>query len=93
MLLVSDCHLPSHHVAEMCKIGHFWVLTAVERTFYIGGMKTHNRRCTAVNKNGNTCQAWSKFDSDPPRCSAHAGRNVGAGMRRKMEQDFFRLRS
>ena len=63
----------------MCNIGHFWVLTDVERTFYIGDMKTHNRRCTAVNKNGKVCQAWSVFGSDPPRCSAHAGRNVGAG--------------
>ena len=63
----------------MCNIGHFWVLTDIERTFYIGGMETHNRRCSAVNKNGKVCKAWSVWDSNPPRCSAHAGRNVGAG--------------
>ena len=66
-------------MVEKCEIGHFWVLTDVERTFYIRGMGNHNRRCTAVNKNGKSCQAWTVFGSDPPRCSAHAGRNVGAG--------------
>ena len=42
-------------------------------------MEHHSRRRTAVNKNGNECQAWSVFGTDPPRCSAHTGRNVGAG--------------
>lgn len=63
----------------MCQIGRFWVLTALERTFYIGDMDNQHRRCTAVNKNGNVCQAWSMWGTKPPRCSAHAGRNVGAG--------------
>jgi glucans biosynthesis protein len=47
--------------------------------FYYCEMEKHNRRCTAVNKNGKACKAWTVFGSDPPRCSAHAGRNVGAG--------------
>jgi hypothetical protein len=57
----------------------FWALTNTEHMFYSVSMGNHSRRCTAVNKNGNICQAWSVFGTDPPRCSAHAGRNVGAG--------------
>lgn len=38
-----------------------------------------SRQCSATTKAGSRCQAWSLRDADPPLCSAHAGRNVGAG--------------
>ena len=38
-----------------------------------------SRRCTHLTAQGEPCQAWAVHDSDPPLCSAHAGRNVGAG--------------
>jgi hypothetical protein len=37
------------------------------------------RRCSALNPDGRPCRAWAIRGSDPPLCSAHAGRNVGAG--------------
>jgi len=41
--------------------------------------KPSKTRCTATNANGRPCRAWAVRDTDPPLCSAHAGRNVGAG--------------
>ncbi len=41
--------------------------------------KPSKTRCTATNANGRHCRAWAVRDTDPPLCSAHAGRNVGAG--------------
>ena len=35
-------------------------------------------RCTANTGRG-PCRAWAVRGTDPPVCSAHAGRNVGAG--------------
>lgn len=35
-------------------------------------------RCTAATKSG-PCRAWAVRGTDPPLCSAHAGRNTGAG--------------
>jgi uncharacterized protein YjcR len=37
------------------------------------------RKCTASTQSGKPCRAWALRESDPPRCSAHAGRNQGAG--------------
>ena len=37
------------------------------------------RRCSAVCRNGRPCRAWAVIGSDPALCSAHAGRNAGAG--------------
>jgi hypothetical protein len=37
------------------------------------------RKCSAVNQNGQPCQAWAMRDSNPPLCSVHSGRNQGAG--------------
>ena len=37
------------------------------------------RKCSAVCRNGQPCQAWAIVDSEPALCSAHAGRSVGAG--------------
>lgn len=42
-------------------------------------MTSESRKCSGVKKNGERCQAWAVKGSDPPLCSAHAGRNVGAG--------------
>jgi len=38
-----------------------------------------SRRCTARTQDGSPCRAWAVRGTEPPRCSAHAGRNVGAG--------------
>ena len=35
-------------------------------------------QCTATTRHG-PCRAWALRDSNPPLCSAHAGRNAGAG--------------
>jgi hypothetical protein len=35
--------------------------------------------CSATTAAGNPCKAWAVRGTDPPLCSAHAGRNVGAG--------------
>ena len=35
-------------------------------------------RCTATTRRG-PCHAWAVRGTDPPLCSAHAGRNAGAG--------------
>jgi len=40
---------------------------------------TVSRRCSRPTAQGEPCQAWAVHDSDPPLCSAHAGRNIGAG--------------
>ncbi len=37
------------------------------------------QRCSAANPDGKTCRAWAVRGTDPPLCSAHAGRNAGAG--------------
>jgi hypothetical protein len=37
------------------------------------------RRCSALNPDGQPCRAWAVRGSEPPLCSAHASRNVGAG--------------
>ena len=37
------------------------------------------RHCTETTQSGRPCRAWAVHDTDPPLCSAHAGRNVGAG--------------
>lgn len=36
-------------------------------------------RCTATTKSGAACLAFAVRGSDPPLCSVHLGRNVGAG--------------
>lgn len=36
-------------------------------------------RCEGTTKAGGRCSAFAVRGSDPPRCSAHLGRNVGAG--------------
>jgi hypothetical protein len=38
-----------------------------------------NVPCSHTTKAGNPCRAWAVEGTDPPACSAHAGRNVGAG--------------
>lgn len=38
-----------------------------------------SRPCSQLTAQGEPCQAWAVHGSDPPLCSAHAGRNVGAG--------------
>lgn len=38
-----------------------------------------SEKCTATTATGEPCQAWAVRGSSPPLCSAHAGRNVGAG--------------
>ena len=40
---------------------------------------TPSRRCSQLTAGGQPCQAWAVHGSEPPLCSAHAGRNVGAG--------------
>lgn len=35
--------------------------------------------CSRITARGQPCQAWAVHGSDPPACSAHAGRNTGAG--------------
>lgn len=35
--------------------------------------------CSAVRKNGQSCQSWAVIDSEPPLCPAHAGMQKGAG--------------
>ena len=40
---------------------------------------TPSRRCSHLPAGGQPCQAWAVHGSDPPLCSAHAGRNIGAG--------------
>jgi len=37
------------------------------------------RRCSAICRNGQPCQAWAVIESDPPLCPAHAGLQTGAG--------------
>lgn len=37
------------------------------------------RLCSEVTKKGEACRAWAVRGTEPPLCSAHAGRNVGAG--------------
>jgi len=37
------------------------------------------RRCSAICRNGEPCQAWAVMESDPPLCPAHAGLQRGAG--------------
>ena len=37
------------------------------------------RPCSALTASGRRCRAWAVSGTDPPLCSAHAGRNVGAG--------------
>ena len=36
-------------------------------------------KCSATTCSGRPCRAWAVSGTDPPLCSAHAGRNVGAG--------------
>lgn len=36
-------------------------------------------QCEATTKAGARCSAFAVHGSDPPRCSAHLGRNAGAG--------------
>lgn len=36
-------------------------------------------RCSSTTKSGEQCQAFAVRGSAPPRCSAHLGRNRGAG--------------
>jgi hypothetical protein len=36
-------------------------------------------RCSATTRAGRPCRAWAILDSRPPLCSAHSGRNKGAG--------------
>ena len=38
-----------------------------------------SRRCTATTQSGSPCKAWAVHGTEPPLCSAHAGRNIGAG--------------
>ena len=40
---------------------------------------TDRRRCEATTAAGRPCRAWAVRDTEPPRCSAHAGRTTGAG--------------
>lgn len=35
--------------------------------------------CSATTIKGQPCRAWAIRDSQPPLCSAHAGRNTGSG--------------
>jgi hypothetical protein len=37
------------------------------------------RKCSATTAADKPCRAWAIHGSDPPLCSAHAGRNTGAG--------------
>jgi uncharacterized protein YjcR len=37
------------------------------------------QKCTATTAKGDPCKAWAVKGTEPPRCSAHAKRNVGAG--------------
>ena len=41
--------------------------------------RTPSRPCSQLTAAGEPCRAWAIRGSDPPLCSAHAGRNVGAG--------------
>ena len=41
--------------------------------------KQESRRCSHRTRSGARCRAWAVHGTDPPACSAHAGRNVGAG--------------
>ena len=38
-----------------------------------------SRPCSALTASGRHCRAWAVSGSDPPLCSAHAGRDKGAG--------------
>jgi len=38
-----------------------------------------NIKCSGTTKSGQPCQSWAVHHSDPPLCSAHLGRNRGAG--------------
>jgi hypothetical protein len=40
------------------------------------------RRCSHTTAAGRPCRAWAVHGTDPPACSAHAGRTRGAGGRR-----------
>lgn len=37
------------------------------------------QRCTATTTSGAPCKAWAVHGTDPPLCSTHAGRTLGAG--------------
>jgi hypothetical protein len=39
----------------------------------------HSQKCSHTTTQGKPCRAWAMPGTDPPACSAHAGRNVGAG--------------
>ena len=43
--------------------------------------KPRNIPCSHTTRAGRPCRAWAVHGTDPPACSAHAGRNVGAGAR------------
>jgi len=43
--------------------------------------KPRNIPCSHTTRAGRPCRAWAAEGTDPPACSAHAGRNVGAGAR------------
>lgn len=47
-------------------------LTSLEFSFYYLSMS--KVACSATTRAGKPCRAWSIHDSDPPLCSAHAGR-------------------
>jgi hypothetical protein len=36
-------------------------------------------KCSKTTATGEPCKCWAIRDTDPPICSSHAGRNVGAG--------------
>jgi uncharacterized protein YjcR len=42
-------------------------------------MCPRSRKCSHTTNSGRPCKAWAVEGTDPPACSAHAGRNVGAG--------------
>jgi hypothetical protein len=47
---------------------------------HLSKIPTHESRpCSATTTAGEPCKAWAVHDTGPPLCSAHAGRNVGAG--------------
>jgi hypothetical protein len=41
--------------------------------------EVRNIPCSHTTRAGNPCRAWAAAGTDPPACSAHAGRNRGAG--------------
>jgi hypothetical protein len=38
-----------------------------------------SRKCSHTTRAGQPCRAWAVHSTDPPACSAHAGRTTGAG--------------